>query len=142
MPNILKTLMARLLKWLPRLKIIDRHEGCVGIRLYRFGRKSAQIWFCPAGYKIERHSHEEQDIELMFFCGDAKFFRLVKHDSVWNREETKEVKGLGNPFKTFTIPAGTIHWFEVSTKPLVFINFSTWNQGIIPSSAAIDFKKV
>lgn len=116
--------------------IIHRHDNCWGFKLFQFGQRMVQVWFCPRGYLIERHSHEDQDIELAFVYGRAIFCK-TKGDKV----KSAVVSGFGNPFHTFSVPAGTIHWFSVSDRPLIFINYSKWKKGIKPTSAAIDFKR-
>jgi len=127
-----------ILKLLP--KLVDRHEGCVGLRLFKWGQRSVQLWYCPKGYTIEKHSHDLQDIELCFLYGEAWFYKTgVKVSPSVRDIKYVKVSGIGNPFKTFSIPAGTVHWFSVSNKPLWFLNYAKWKPGYNPTSAAIDF---
>ena len=119
------------------MKLFERHESCVGLRLWKWNQLTVHVWYCPKGYVIEQHSHEDQDIELMFVKGEATFYKLDK-----NVLKAGIIQGWGNPFKLFSIPAGTVHWFEVSNRALIFINFARWKVNTTPTSAAVDFKKV
>lgn len=128
----MKVFIQKLISKLP--KLVDKHEGCVGLRLFKWGQRSVQLWYCPKGYTIEKHSHDLQDIELAFIYGQAWFYKL-QHNIV----KSAKVAGLGNPFKTFSIPAGTVHWFSVSSRSLWFVNYARWKTGYTPTSASIDF---
>ncbi len=130
--------------WWKHLPFINTYGPCVGITLLRFGRRKIEIFFCPKGYTIPRHSHNDESIELAFLYGHATFYRKVwKNGSLFHDGyyviESREVNGVGSLIKTFSIPAGTLHWFSVSDKTLVFINYSHWLPGTKVTSAATDF---
>ena len=119
--------------------LIRFYEQCVGISLPAIGRYKIELWWCPSGYKIIPHSHDNQDIELCFLFGhDTTFYRKKQEELFSDSYTPNWPKDIG---KVFTISAGTIHWFEVSKWPLVFINFEKWKPGIKPTSASVDFKK-
>lgn len=115
---------------------INRHERCVGIRLWKSSRRFIQLWFCPSGYEIQQHSHPDEEIELRYLFGKSIFYRL----------KGKNVESFRPRWyhfgRSFTIPAGVVHWFKVSTWPLVFINSATFPKGVTPRSAAIDYKPI
>lgn len=115
--------------------LFNRHERCIGLRLWKSKTRFVQLWYCPRGYRVEPHSHNDEQIELMYLFGKTTFFRL-----------SSVVESLSprwyHMFKSFTVKAGQVHWFTVSTMPLVFINFATFLNGKEPTSAAIDFHKV
>lgn len=133
--------------------LFNRHERCVGLRLWKSKTRFVQLWYCPTGYKVEPHSHNDEQIELMYLFGKTEFWRTkIEYSDVFKskdgtiHEHVKENEGFKprwyHMFKSFTVKAGQIHWFTVSTMPLVFINFATFLNGKEPTSAAIDFHKV
>lgn len=116
------------------MKLFNRHEQCIGVVLWKWRQTFVQLWYCPKGYEIKTHSHPEEDIELMYIFGKTVFYK----DSY---SSTRAFKPKWyHMFQTFSVPAGTAHWFTVSNIPLLFINFSTFKQGFKAKSAAIDFK--
>lgn len=122
------------------LKILDKYGPCIGIRLWKSKTNFVQLWYCPKGYEIEPHSHDDQHIELMYLFGKTTFYRLPW----WARDESKDsfTPKWYHIFRTFTVQPHLIHWFKVSNWPLIFINFATFIDGKKPTSAAIDFHKV
>lgn len=112
--------------------LINRHKNCIGIKLWKWNNFQIELWFCPKGFIIEKHSHNEQDIELTYLYGRAIFHRQIEGCAI-NSIDTSQA----NIGQTFSIPAGTLHWFEVSDRPLVFINREYWKTK--PTSASIDF---
>lgn len=111
------------------------YDSCKGVLLYKFGQYTAELWYCPAGYKIPEHSHPNEEIELMFLFGNTVFYR---------RPSTAETEQSFIPkwkhiFCCFGVPAGWSHRFSVGRLPLLFINFAKWKAGIIPTSASVDF---
>lgn len=118
------------------ISIFNKHEGCIGLTLFRAFRFNIEIWFCPKGYSIKPHSHPEEHIELMYIYGRTVFHRI----------SDAGIKQFFEPewyhiFNTFTVARGTIHWFEVSDRPLIFINIAKFKKGHKPKSAAKDFKE-
>lgn len=115
---------------------IDRHESCIGIRLFKSRKTFCQLWYCAPRYRIKPHSHDKQNIELYFVFGSAKFTRIIdgKQQSYYVRPSK-----IG---KHFSIRAGVVHWFEVSTWPLLFINIAKATEGNESVSAAKDFVEV
>lgn len=117
--------------------LFRRHESCVGLLLFKWNQKTAELWYCPKGYIIAEHSHPDEDIELMYLMGSTSFYRrrpfgFKLADSI--------TPCWWNIFKRFTVPAGWSHWFVVGKLPLIFINFATWRDGVKPTSASVDFK--
>lgn len=91
-----------------------------------------ELWYAPKGYKIAEHSHPNEDIELYFLYGDALFVR--------NGVDKFHAVSPKHSFKHFSIRAGDNHYFEVSNKPLIFLNIEHWKGTTKPSSASKDFK--
>lgn len=121
------------------MKLIHRYkqqgQSCWGISLFQWNNFKLELWFCPPGFKIIPHSHNLQDIELMFLWGNAKFTR---NKMLGDGNQSFMVEGFKHTFKRFTIDRGVLHWFEVSDKWLVFLNFERWI--CKPTSASIDFQ--
>lgn len=122
------------------MNLFNRHEKCIGLTLWSFGRKHIQIWYCPRGYTIEKHSHPDEDIELMYLFGSTVFWRGSSNEVLTYFEESYKPK-WHHFGRRFSVKAGMVHWFVVSKLPLIFINFSTFKQKNARRSAALDFKK-
>jgi len=117
--------------------ILFKHETCWCLTLFRSKHNNIEIVFCPKGYKIQPHTHPNINIELVFLFGRAVFHRIS------NLTGKKSIK-VEFPYsfgKHFSIAHNHKHWFEVSTLPLIFINWEKWLNGIKPTSAAVDFHK-
>lgn len=125
------------------LKIFDRHERCVGLRLWKSRTRFVQLWFCPKGYVVKPHSHNDQHIELMYLFGKTTFYRVRQSMIPIEYNPCRSVQGFEpswkHIFRRFTVLPGQCHWFTVSTLPLIFINFATFIDGKEPVSASVDF---
>jgi len=118
------------------MSLVHRYEQCIGIPLFKSKRRYVEIWYCPRGYKIKEHSHPNERIELMYIFGKTTFFRREKKDQ---KEQSFTPKWY-HCFRTFSVPYGFLHRFEVSNLPLIFINFSKFFPGYEPVSASVDFE--
>lgn len=114
--------------------LINRHEDCVGITLWKFGQTNIELWYCPAGYEIQPHSHPKEHIELMFIAGKATFYRIK------NMTQSFTPRWY-HMFRRFTVTPGRVHWFSVSHRALIFINIARFIDGHKPTSAAVDFEQ-
>lgn len=119
-------------------KLINRHGPCIGIRLWKCGQKFIQLWIVPPNYTIEPHSHDDEDIELMYIWGKTTFYREKTPLIIIEEFTPDQNYDIG---KCFTVPAGTMHWFKTTTTRLIFINFSEFLPNTKPRSAALDFNK-
>lgn len=121
---------------IPRL--IHRHKSCVGITLFRSSKRTIELWYAPRGFKIEPHTHPNENISLTFLFGKALFARISNVSGL----AQAFVSWPWNMFKTFKISYFHTHWFEVSSRPLVFLNHARWINGVKPTTAAndIDYK--
>lgn len=118
-------------------RFFHRVDRCRGMTLFRSDRVTSEIWFCPPGYEIERHSHDNEHIELIPLFGFGRFYR---QPSAAQPAETVDVGPL-RWFRRHTVPMGWVHWFTVGLRlPLIFVNVSRWRKGVTPTSAAHDFQ--
>lgn len=120
------------------MSIINRHERCVGIQLWKSKTRFIQLWYCPRGYEVKPHSHNDQHIELMYLFGRTTFSR-INSDDVNCLYTEMHTPSWYNMFRKFTVKPKQLHWFTVSSLPLIFINFAMFIDGKRPVSAAIDF---
>ena len=118
--------------------ILNRYQKCWGLTLWKWGQFKLELWICPKGYKIPAHSHDNQDIELLFLYGTALFARRLANKFFFDYVFATFPKHFG---QRFTIPAGAEHYFEVSNKTLIFIGIERWKPGVKVTSASIDFQK-
>ncbi len=116
--------------------IIQRFEGCVGIRLFRTRKFNVELWYIPPRFRIKEHYHPNMDIEILYLWGDTTFYR--------NDNKKKEYLAFNttwrNMFKLFTIKHYHSHYLCNFSKPLIFINFSKWIRNSKPQSASIDIE--
>lgn len=107
--------------------------NCIGITLYKWGNKRAELWFIRPGYVIAEHCHPKEDVELVYLFGSTVFYRrdlLVKDADV----ESAKPKFLSS----FSVKHNHSHFFSVGLLPLVFVNFQTFLAGHKPVSASKD----
>jgi len=100
--------------------MVIRYEKCVGIRLWKIGRHTAELWAIPPNYAITPHRHDDEDIHLVYVHGKSIFSKI----------ENNQIRN-GRPNKCgqmFHIPSGTLHWFQTTTTWLVFINIAKWSK--------------
>lgn len=123
------------------MSFINRYESCIGITLYKFGSKRAELWIIPRNYTIIEHQHSNENIELMFLFGRTTFYRRPVYD---NQEVKVPAESLTTRWRffgrCFSVKYYHSHWFKTTNWPLVFINFQTFLLGKKPVSAAEDFK--
>ncbi len=117
---------------------IERYDKCVGLSFKPRGRRKIEIWFVPRKYEIIPHSHPNQDIKLIFLFGhNINFYRRKLNALLPDFFRAK----FWNIGKSFNIRAGDIHYFKVSSFPLLFLNIEQWHTDNI-TSAATDFNIV
>ena len=110
------------------------YESCKIWRLFRYREYQIELVYAPAGYSIKPHTHGNQNIKLMLLFGNnIRFFRQRTGEKLLCFQAR-----FKHIFKIFTINAGDMHYFTVSTCPLVFLNFERWL--VKPTSAAIDLQ--
>jgi hypothetical protein len=128
--------------------LFNRHESCIGLTLFRLWRWNVELWYCPKGYRIKPHSHPNEHIELMFIYGRTTFYRIIKWTThtvfgdVYGDHVQHYKPKWYHVGRTFSVKPGIVHYFEVSDRPLIFINFATFTKGHKPTSASVDFKEV
>ena len=116
------------------MSFINRHEACIGIKLFKWKRKCIELWYCPRGYAIDPHRHPNIDIELVVLYGRATIGRRHVLDSIY-----RTIFVTSNWFKKYTILAEHYHYFRVSTKPFIFLSLELWRPGAVVTTAADDF---
>ncbi len=119
--------------------MIHRHNGCIAITLFRFGRRQLELVYCPAGEVIEPHVHQHIDSTLVMLGGEIKggiapFLDGLAMDwDHWRHGKT----GWYDFGRRFKIPAGTLHYAKVTGRFCLFLNYEKWDSK--PTSAAVDF---
>lgn len=108
--------------------MIERHNRCVGVKLFRFGCYQLELWIAPHGEIIEPHSHRHIDSTLVFLCGKILGTIGDKTGTVSHRDA----------FRRFSIPAGVTHSAIVQSGFCAFLNWERWKTSNV-TSAALDF---
>lgn len=111
--------------------MIQRHNRCWGLTLWRWKNKQVELWFCPKGETIVDHFHENIDSKIIYLGG--KMDGHIAH-------EHKQF-GWRDIFRMFCIPKGTVHGAKVTGLFAVFANVETWTDKAV-TSAARDFKRI
>jgi hypothetical protein len=114
---------------------IKTFEKCKGISFPAIGRYKVEIWTAPAGYSIKPHTHDNEDIKLIFLWGNNVRFHRRKKGSFISESFFAMWNNIG---KMFNIRAGDEHSFDVSDTRLIFMNIETWKDGVVPTSASED----
>jgi hypothetical protein len=124
--------------WNITTNLINRYEKCKGFTFFKSSCYHLEIWWVQGKYSIIPHSHELEDIKLVFLLGHkVEFWR-------WHKGEVKtQNMKCWNLGKVFSIPAGAVHWFKNNSRlPLVFLNIAKFKNGHKPISACEDFIKL
>lgn len=108
--------------------MIERHNRCIGVKLFRLGVWQLELWFAPRGEFIEPHSHRQIDSTLVFLWGHILGTIGDKTGTVSYRDALRR----------FAIPAGVTHSATVYSPFCLFLNWEKWKTSNI-TSAAIDF---
>lgn len=117
------------------MKLFHKYESCYIISLPAFGNYKIEFVFAPPGYSIQEHTHNNQDIKLVFLFGNnIRFHRRKRGEFLWESFFAK-FRDVGH---IFTINSGDEHNFEVSNWPLVFMNIEKWHT--TPTSASVDLQ--
>ena len=111
--------------------MIRRHNRCLGIRIWKWGRFQCELWFAPKGEFIEPHVHEHINSKIIFLAGEML-------GSIGERAGLlKWPKDIG---RAFHVPAGMTHSALVGSF-CVFANAERWTNDEVTSAAA-DFTAV
>lgn len=112
--------------------MINRHNKCVGLTIFRLGRRQLELWYCPQGEIIEPHVHNKIDSTLIILGGSMTGYIGERHGRI----------GWRDFLRFFFIPAGVVHGANITGRFCLFANFETWRKGDALTSAAIDFDAV
>ena len=104
-----------------------RFRRITGFRLFRWGRRQLEVWFCPRGEMIPAHWHDHCDSRLTFLGGGM----------LWEFNGRRKLCGWRQIGLTKKIPKGETHAALVTGRFGLFLNWETWDCD--PSSAATDF---
>jgi hypothetical protein len=113
------------------MSLINRHNGCIAITLFKFGNKQLELVYCPKGEVIEPHVHEHIDGTMIMLGGEA--FGTIGDQSGFT--------GWYDIGRRFKVPRNCSHHATVTGRFFLFLNYEKWT-GQTPTSAAIDFKAV
>lgn len=115
--------------------MFKQFESCFGLSFPAIGKWKIELWYAPSGYSIREHTHNQEDIKLIFLFGHNVKFHRRKWGAYLGDSFMAKFKHIG---KVFTINAGDAHYFEVSDWPLIFMNIEKWKSK--PTSASQDMQ--
>lgn len=134
--------------------IIQHKDSCWGFTLFRFGRRQLQIWFVPADYACEEHTHQDSDGEFFVVYGKGRniYRNVISEDCltqrssdwpVWDSHFKQQYNiSTRKYFKWFTVKKNTPHGFSRGSSPMLFLCWQTYRKGVKVTSPAIDFHPV
>lgn len=108
--------------------MIERHNRCVGFKLFRFGNRQLELWLAPNREIIESHCHRHIDSTLIFLWG-----RIL--GTIGDKTGTVSYR---DALRRFPIPAGVKHSAIVQSRFCAFLNWERWKTPNV-TSAALDF---
>lgn len=135
----------RYAKWLKYLPFFNRKDRCIGLTLFRFGRRKLELWFVPANYACVEHTHKDSDGEFFVVYGRGRdIWRKTWPHWLSGAMCQIEVYNITNRhyFKTYTVRANTPHGFSVGSTLMVFLCWETYRKGVPVTSPAVDFHPV
>lgn len=148
---------------LKRLNPVARYGPCIGITIWRWGRFKIELWWAPADFAPEEHTHENSDGEfLILWARNREIYRKThfKFKGRLQRFRWKELLspirkelhcGPGDSYiahtppwhlKTLSVRAGTPHAFKTGTSCMIWLCLETWKKGVAVTSVAEDFHPV
>ncbi len=110
-----------------RWPMIERHNRCVGIKLFRYRKHQLELWVCPRS-EIVSHSHQNIDSNLIFLWGSI-------YGTIGERSGFVDWR---DSLRRFPIAAGVKHSATILSRFCLFLNWETWNTPKV-TSAATDF---
>ena len=110
------------------MKLVHRHNRCVGITLFKWGRKKLEVWFCPKDEEIEDHVHRHIDSVIVLLFG-------------YMRGKIDFTAGHVQPWRRYPVPHCTTH-SALTLSFCVFANWETWTGDVDVTSASVDFTAV
>lgn len=108
--------------------MIERHNRCVGIKLFRFRNHQLELWACPRSEVVEPHSHANIDSTIIFLWGSI-------YGTIGERSG---FVGWRDSFRRFEIAPGVKHSATILSRFCLFLNWEKWQTKDV-TSAAIDF---
>lgn len=108
--------------------MIERHNGCIGLKLFKLGSRQLEIWYAPKDEIVESHSHQHIDSTLVFLWGKI-------HGRIGDKSG---IVSFSDSLRSFSIPAGVRHSATVLSRFCLFLNWEKWKTRNV-TSAAIDF---
>lgn len=116
-------------------------QGVLVIRLLRWDNHQLELCIFPPFKVIERHKHDESNIELLHIWGKAAYERWQwfedKKSMTYNGHVTRLFKDC---FRFFTIPKGAWHAAKIGWTGLITISCQTWDKTKPVTSVTEDFK--
>ena len=122
--------------WAP----INAYGPCFSVTLWRWRRKKLELWYAPADFSPEEHTHDDVSGEFtILYSKNREIYRKVpKEDGTLEKQSyianTPEVWG-----KWLSVRDGTIHKFEKGDSCMIWLVWETWKQGRPVASVATDF---
>lgn len=111
-----------------RVRLVARHNRCVGITLFQWKRRKLEVWFIPKDEVIEAHKHDHIDSSIRLLFG-------------YMTGQIADVRGHVIPWRAYPVPAGMKHSAVTSTF-VIFANWERWTGDAEVTSAAVDFTAV
>jgi hypothetical protein len=131
--------------------MIHKKDSCVGITLFRLGRRKLELWYVPKDYACVEHTHKDSDGEFFVVYGKDRFIwrrhsdhKHVAGTSYTYKEERQEIYNITDrPYwKWYTVKSAVPHGFGRGASPMVFLCWETYRKGVKVTSPAIDFHPV
>lgn len=109
------------------MSLVNKHNRCVAIKLFRFRRTLVELVYCPAGEVVEPHHHDHVDGTMIMLGGEI----------IGTIGDRTGFTGGCDFLRRFRIPRGVVHSCVVTGRFFLFLNIERWD--CAPTSAAIDF---
>lgn len=98
--------------------MIYRKDSCIGITLFRWGRRKLELWFVLASYACVEHTHKDSDGEFFVLFGKDRFIWRKFQDyykigkSTYSRETQQMYNITERPYwKWYSVRADVPHGF-------------------------------
>lgn len=117
------------------LSMITRYKSCFGITVWKWNKFKIELWYAPANFSVEGHTHANSDGEFFVIYGFNRKIWKIK-----NGQELSYNISDRPYWNRLTVRHNEQHGFNRGSTPMIWLCFETWLNNVEPSSVAKDMQ--
>ena len=111
--------------------MIAKKYNCLGIKLFKFGKYQAYIWFCPKDSVIKEHTHNEVKVRIIYLFG-----RII-----FSKDRRSKLMSIKHFLRSFIINPQQLH-AAIACSFSAFITFEKWLNNSVVTNLATNIKEI